>query len=125
MRQVHPVLVVANSEAPEPADMGLGHHATLLAGEVHALAIIGERPLAGLVIIADGSGPLRASRELVTAFLRRQPCGRVAVLSRTACSTISTQLAFMPDRVDVFFEPWEPHAISNFLGIASGVAAAV
>jgi len=125
MSSVHPVVVVAYSEVPELADLELPDGSFILAGESHALGLIEQRPLGGLIVVADGAGVVARSRSLVVAYVRCQPQGCVAILSRAPAATLSTQLAFLSDRADVFFAPWDGYAIREFLRIPSRVPAGV
>ena len=120
MMPTHPMLIVSSAELPELDALGLDRDfPTVMAGETHALALIAERPFAGLIVIVDGPGPLHASRQLVESFLRNQPEGYIAVLSaRNGDSTVGS-LAYLPSRVDVFFAPWDAEAISTFLRLPS------
>ena len=81
--------------------------------------VVGNRVLAGLIVVVDGRGPLRVSRELVDNYLRSQPMGNVAILSAAPCATISTQFAILPARVDVFFAPWDLDSVKTFLRLKS------
>jgi hypothetical protein len=111
MRPALPVLIVANSEVPEPSDLGLDGQPVIMAGESHALALIEERPFGGLVVIVGGAGPLRRSRELVDAFRRCQPVGHVAILSHETTATLMTHVAHVDDRIELFYAPWDGDAI--------------
>jgi hypothetical protein len=117
MRSERPILIVSNHEVPELDGLGLADGATIRAGEEEARAIIGKRPLGGLIVVVDGPGPLRSSRELVEDYLRCQPQGRVAILSPGTSATIRTQIAYRPTRMDMFFAPWDTDAVRAFLSI--------
>ena len=115
----YPVLVVADPKPAELAEDSWGGSALMHAGQAEAIHLVGRRLFGGLVVVVDGTGPLRRSRELIEAYLRQQPMGHVAVLSGTPCATMSTLFSYLPARVDIFFAPWDLDAVRTFLKLES------
>jgi hypothetical protein len=126
VRDSRPILVVTPTGASCPVDTELSEtNATLVMDESAALEVVATRVLAGLIVIVDGRGPLRVTKDLVDRYLRSQPMGHVAILSAAPCATMSTQFAIVPHRVDVFFAPWDLASVREFLRLKSPCADAV
>jgi DNA-binding NarL/FixJ family response regulator len=90
----HPVRVVATADAD-----------SLLITQV----------LGGMVV--DIGSEAAAARRLVRAYLKHQPRGRVAMLTRADDITTLTAFAFGDGRTDLFFEPWDLALVRDFLGL--------
>jgi hypothetical protein len=124
MRNSYPVLLVSNAPLKELADLSWPAPAIHHSPEDRAHELAESRPWGGLIVVVDGSGPLRRSRDLIETYLRSQPMGNVAVLSATPCATMSTLFSYLPSRVDIFFVPWDMGAVRGFLKLEPAPAGA-
>lgn len=124
MRCELPVLVVSdNPDHASLVESSVGPP-VLMSNSQDAFEILNTRPLAGMLVFVGGRGPVRSSRELLAQYLRCQPMGRVALLSTSSNATIGTQFVILPERVDVFFAPWDIDAVRDYLRLAPEAVAA-
>lgn len=70
-------------------------------------------PVDGLIV--DGAMPRFLATTLAEDFLRHHAYGRVAILAKTDDATTLVGLAMRDPRCDLFFPPYDRHALLNFL----------
>lgn len=66
-------------------------------------------------LIVDGALPRDLAVTLAGEQLRHQPLGRVAILATDEDAHTLVGIALRDPRCDLFFPPYDPHALLNFL----------